>query len=375
MMSKRRWMWLLALLVLAASSGLSWWLGARSQSPEQAAARAEPPPASWITAPVEERVLASTVVMRGDVRASSSVVVDVPSSVEGSGVVTRLPPSVGSEVAEGSLVVEVSGRPVFVLQGDVPAFRSLGPGMSGSDVRQLQLALTRLGFVPDLDGSFGRATAAAVKAFYVSAGYSETSLVPFGEVVFVPSFPARVQTAVEVLGRVGAGGSGEGDSGRSGGSALVTVAAGELTVSTAVRAGDEGLLRVGMAVELLDEVSGEIYPGVLGEIAAAPTVDASGQMSRAATVVPDAPLPGSLAGANVRVTVTTAASDGEVLVVPLAAVSASADGSTRVSVLADGEVDPVDVPVTTGVSADGFVAVEPVEAGGLQAGDRVVVGR
>ena len=70
MMSKRRWMWLLALLVLAASSGLSWWLGARSQSPEQAAARAEPPPASWITAPVEERVLASTVVMRGDVRAS-----------------------------------------------------------------------------------------------------------------------------------------------------------------------------------------------------------------------------------------------------------------------------------------------------------------
>jgi multidrug efflux pump subunit AcrA (membrane-fusion protein) len=64
-----------------------------------------------------------------------------------------------------------------------------------------------------------------------------------------------------------------------------------------------------------------------------------------------------------------------VLVVPLAAVSASADATARVSVLAEGAIDPVDVPVEVGISADGFVAVEPVVAGALTVGDRVVVGR
>lgn len=158
-------------------------------------------------------------------------------------------------------------------------------------------------------------------------------------------------------------------------SALVTLAAGALVVTTSVRSGDEGLLRSGMAVELLDEVTGAVYGAVLGEIADSPSVDGAGQLSRAATVVPDEPLPASLSGVNVRVTVTAAASDGEVLVVPLAAVSSSADGTARVSVLADGAVDPVDVPVEVGISADGFVAVEPLAAGALSEGDLVVVGR
>ena len=43
--------------------------------------------------------------------------------------------------------------------------------------------------------------------------------------------------------------------------------------------------------------------------------------------------------------------------------------------LSNGIKRSVDVPVTAGLSADGFVAVEPVDAARLSVGDRVVVGR
>ena len=542
----RRRFWLVAICGLAVVSALSWWVGSRAQSPSQAAARAAEPSASWVTARVERRVLASTVVLRGDVRPEVSLAVGVPSSVEGAGVVTRVPPVVGSEVAEGSLVLGVSGRPVFVLRGDVPVYRSLKPGMSGADVAQLQAALVRLGFAPETSGVFGEATKVAVAEFYAAAGFepipsattaadvsaaeqavrqadtgltaaedglvkakaggtgsvvaaaqaglnqanralvdaeasrdeavknaqvaltnaqhaydaavanpgssqadrdaalaglvqAQTGLaaatrhgddtvaaaadqvrvatlqlsearnandvqaaqaardnalasrdaaaaalaavvastgptVAQGEMVFIPTAPARVQSAVTSLGPIGAPAA-AGSAPGVDASSLGTLAAGDLVVSTAVRAGDEGLVRVGMPVELLDETTNTKYPGKLSTIADTPTTDASGTLSRAATVVPDTPLPASLAGTNLRVTITAAASDGEVLVVPLSAVSSTAAGATRVSVLEPGTANPVDVPVTAGISADGFVAITPTDPAGLKAGDLVVVGR
>jgi len=371
--SGNRRVWMIGLAALVSVSVGSWWLGARSQSPEQAASRAAAPVASWITVPVEERVLASTVVVRGDVSPLVSLSMVVPSSVEGAGVVTRLPPAVGTEVVEGAVVIEVSGRPVFVVQGDVPTYRSLRPGMWGPDVWQLQSALFRLGFGGEVSGVFDRATEANVKALYKAAGYEpvDGNTVAFGELVFLPTFPARVQSGVSRLGPIVAGSA----TGVSDVSGLVVLSAGELLVTTAVRAGDEGLVRVGMGVEVLNETSGTIYTGHLATIATTATMDASGQMGRVATIATDEPLPASLTNVNVRVTITAAASDGEVLVVPLAAVSSAADTSTRVSVLAAGATTPVDVAVTAGISADGFVAVEPVVKGTLHVGDLVVVGR
>jgi len=542
---RRRW-WIIAIAGLAVVSTVSWWVGSHALSPSQAAARAAEPSASWVTARVERRVLASTVVLRGDVRPEVSLAVGVPSSVEGAGVVTRVPPVVGSEVAEGALVLAVSGRPVFVLRGDVPVYRSLKPGMSGTDVSQLQAALVRLGFSPETSGVFGEGTKVAVSKFYAAAGFdpipsattpadvsaaeqalrqadtavtaaadalvkaeaggigsvvaaaraglnqadraladaqasrdeavknaqvalanaqhaydaavadpgssqadrdaalaglvqAQTGLaaatrhgddavaaaadqvrvaglqlaeakkandvpaakaardnavasrdaaaaalaavmastgptVPQGEMVFIPTAPARVQSAVTSLGPIGTptpgGGGPSVDS-----SSLVTLAAGDLVVATAVRAGDEGLVRVGMPVELLDETTNNKYPAKLSTIADTPTADPSGTLSRAATVTPDTPLPASLAGTNLRVTITAAASDGEVLVVPLAAVSSNAAGATRVSVLGPGTANPVDVSVDAGISADGFVAVIPTDSSGLKVGDLVVVGR
>ena len=482
-MKRRGLRWLAVLLLLAGASGASWWFGSRSRSPAQAAAEAAEPVASWVTAAVEQRVLSSTVVMRGDVRSESVSAAVQPVSVEGAGIITRLPPEVGAQIAEGDVAVEVSGRPVFVLQGAVPAFRSLKPGMSGADVRQLQAALARLGHAPDRDGVFGERTKAAVTALYTTAGYdpvpstvtaaqvdqakrsardaqvalaaaelaakkAEAALqtaqkalntavgtdarrtardardeaaavrdqavltranaaatlreattaaflaavgsgptVAQGEVVFVPSLPARVQAAVSVLGPIAGGGSsgssdgngaggggGAGGSG-SGSSGLVQLSGGRLTVVSTVPGSSDGLLRTGMAVELLDEATNTTYSATVADLAQRTTVDASGQTGRRMVAVPDTPLPAELSGANLRLTLTAAATEGAVMVVPLAAVSSSADGTTRVSVLAAGAAEPVDVPVTAGLSADGFVAVEPVAAGGLKPGDRVVVGR
>lgn len=531
---------------LAVVSCMAWWVGRSSQSPEQAAARAEEPAASWITATVERRVLAATVIQRGDVRPESEFVVGVPVSVEGVPVVTQVAVAAGTEIVEGGRVLEVSGRPVFVLTGAVPVYRSLRPGMHGPDVAQLQAALSRLGYQPDADGSFGEATKIAVTAFYADAGYepiaasatasadiaaaeqslteaeaavvaaerdleavvggqpasvvaaaesaynqairdldsalttrdqqlalaraeADTALaardrvtadpeatpgdidaarlevertaaelssidlstgsaadqareavrvadlalaearatdgvasaqsaldatvlardqalatrdqtlaingptVSQGEIVFVPVAPVRVLSGATTLGPLSTASTP--DEVTTAPEALAQLAAGGLVVSTSIRPADSGLIRVGMPVELLDETTTQTYQATVTVIADTPTTSADGQLGYAAVLTPLEPLPDTLTGANLRVTVTAASTDGVALVVPLAAVSSSADGSSRVS-LVDGPDDPasIDVPVEAGLSADGFVVIEPTEPEQIKIGDLVVVG-
>ena len=542
-------MWVVGLIGLVVLAAAAWLVGSRSQSPEQAAARAREPPASYITAKVERRVLSKTVIQRGDVRAEVSLEVGAPSSVDGEPVVTGIAVTQGADVAEGTKLIEVSGRPVFVLQGAVPVYRALRPGMTGADVSQLQAALVRLGFAPDGDGRYDEATKAAVTGFYTAAGYlpiqSSTSFdadlaaarralvqadtelktaqaelvkagaaqpnsviaqaqatvnsaqravddalakqstdavdaqaqldaanasyarlvndpsaapndvdaaklaviqaesnlstvtrsdadavdsaqealhvaelaldeakkggdeaqaklavesatatrdaaasavdtlvavngptVAQGEIVFMPTMPARVQSAVSTLGPLAQAGSAvPPDGGSAGAGGLVSLAGGQLIVTTSIRSSEAGLTRVGMPVELLDENTTTTYSATISTIGEQPSVDADGQLGFAATITPDQPLPQELAGANLRVTITAASTTSEALVVPLAAVSSSADGSTRVSTVDSPNAAPVDVPVTARLSADGFVAVEPTTAGALSEGDLVVVGR
>jgi peptidoglycan hydrolase-like protein with peptidoglycan-binding domain len=91
------------------------------------------------------------------------------------GLITTLP-LVNTQFEEGDVILTASGRPVFVLQGEVPAFRDLVPGISGKDVRQLEEGLKRLGFDPGpVDGTYDEQTSAAVGTWYTSAGYE-----PFG---------------------------------------------------------------------------------------------------------------------------------------------------------------------------------------------------
>ena len=72
--------------------------------------------------------------------------------------------------------MSVSGRPVFVLRGAQASHRDMRPGSRGPDVRQLEVALSRLGFFPGpIDGRYDGETAAAVASWYESEGWE-----PFG---------------------------------------------------------------------------------------------------------------------------------------------------------------------------------------------------
>ena len=575
----RRDMWVVVVCVLVVGLGAgSWVIGSRIQSSSEAAARASAPAASWITAPVELRRLSSTVIQRGDVRPEVTIAVGVPSSVTGAPVVTGITGAVGDDVVEGAKVVEVSGRPVFVLLGDVPIYREMRPGMSGRDVSQLQAGLSRLGCVTDSDaGVYGASTKMCVVDFYSKNGYgalprsvtddaglasarravtdaqaavddgqaalntgkagplasasveladskralsdsnataatdvadaqraladaqaaatqavatavgaqavaksaldrlqanpdatpadldqaqvaySQASsavlaaqrdgdssvasaqsalattrrrgvaaiaaaqgavkvaeanyadatkqagtdpqsvallratqsrdeavtalavleaatgpIVPQGEIVFLPSFPARIVATPATLG--GGGSSAQvGGAGASGSLVLVSLAAGTLQVVTSVRNSDAGLVRAGMDVEILDEVSNTTIAGTVASVAAEPVTGGDGSLGYPAVIRGLEPLPARLTGVNVRLTFTAAATEGEVLVVPLAAVSADVAGNARVQV-PNGEGGVADAAVVAGLSADGYVQVTPKTGSKLKAGDLVVVG-
>jgi peptidoglycan hydrolase-like protein with peptidoglycan-binding domain len=165
----------LALMVLTA--GASWIAGSRIQSPAEVAARTAPPQPSPILVPVEERVLTSDIVTRGTARFALPLPISiVPSTLKSNvGVITRLPLR-NTQLNEGDVLLTASGRPLFVLQGEVPVYRELVPGISGEDVRQLESGLARLGFDPDpVDGTYDEKTSAAVADWYASAGFQ-----PFG---------------------------------------------------------------------------------------------------------------------------------------------------------------------------------------------------
>jgi multidrug efflux pump subunit AcrA (membrane-fusion protein) len=90
------------------------------------------------------------------------------------------------------------------------------------------------------------------------------------------------------------------------------------------------------------------------------------------TVHPSAPLAAALNDENVLVTIQTGRTEGPVLTVPAAAIVTTASGTSEVTVVgAHGK--QTEVPVTPGISENGYVQVTPVAAGALAAGNHVVV--
>ncbi len=163
-----------ALAVVVASSGVGWQAGRQIRSPAEIAARTAPPAPSLISVPVEKRTLSSDVVVRGTVRYGAPQVVQLATSAlkKGNATVTAAPVK-GATLDEGGVAMAVSGRPVFVLQGAQPAYRDLGPGAVGDDVRQLEAALHRLGFDPGaIDDTYDARTGAAVATWYQVAGWT-----------------------------------------------------------------------------------------------------------------------------------------------------------------------------------------------------------
>jgi peptidoglycan hydrolase-like protein with peptidoglycan-binding domain len=415
--------------VATLSLGVGVAAGSRIASPEDAAAKTAPPKASQITVPVEKKALSSKVVARGDTSFDGAVNIRVETSgLRTPAVVTGKVPTVGSTIHEGKALLEIAGRPVIGLAGVLPMYRTLTPGSRGPDVLQLEQTLDRLGFDPGtVDSKYDSGTARAIEELYEAAGYeapepveqltqavdaagktvdqmknalrqakaslkqakampgktdfsveqgavndaqdnldeAEEALeeaefkagtpLPVSEVVFVKTLPRRVDDV-----KVERGGTVNG--------VVMSVSGAALVVTIKVDAQTRERLKVGMAASF-DLGDGTIVQATVRRI------------TRNADQFDVVVAPKSLTArqlellreANVRVTIPVKSTSGKVLAVPVAALSAGSDGTSRVEVLRDGKVELI--PVTVGLSADGYAQVSPTGDAKLTEGDQVVVGR
>ena len=202
----------LAVIVAVAlvAAGVGWFAGQQIKSPAEIAAETEPPEASLITVPVEERELSTSVVIRGQVEFDDVAEIPVNPSAEGSTIITNVPLATGEDLVEGAVAIEVAGRPLIVLEGELPVFRPLAPGVEGPDVRQLEEALTRLGYDAGVvDEVFDNQTEDAIAAMYRAAGYSPNEPTS-DELAQLQSARDRVRSATTQLTQVQADASNAG---------------------------------------------------------------------------------------------------------------------------------------------------------------------
>jgi putative peptidoglycan binding protein len=442
---------------------VSWVAGSKIQSPAEAAARTAPPTPSPILVPVEERVLTSDIITRGTARFGLPQSISLaPSPLKSeAGVITTLPAR-GDQLKEGDVLLTASGRPIFLLQGAIPAYRDLTAGLSGEDVRQLEAALKRLKFDPGpVDGVYDTKTGAAVADLYTSAGYSSfvpteeqlaslralenelavavndkaaaedtlalaplavkaaqaqrasevasasgsaqaaaqlngdiavktaedaqkaaerevkrlTTLVdeltaefesargktdspmPIDEIVFIPSFPVRVE---EINAKIGDAASGP----------IIVVTNNHLAIDSSLPLAEAPLVKPGMKVAIDEPDLGLQATGVVSRVAETPGTDgADGYHVYFEVLVDETQV--KLEGFSLRLTIPVESTGGAVTVVPISALFLAADGTSRVQVETDGKLEFLEVK--PGLSADGFVEVTPVE-GALSAGQLVLVG-
>lgn len=162
-----RTLWIVALCaVVSLVAGLL--VGRFLIAPAEAAEAPEP---GLVTVPVDFGPLSNDVTLRADVGYADAVEVTVDTA--GGNVVTGSVPEVGATLNPLSIALEVVGRPVIVLPGELPAYRTLRFGVSGPDVLQLKQALVSIGIdAGDVTSNmFDQATANAVGQLYAQAGY------------------------------------------------------------------------------------------------------------------------------------------------------------------------------------------------------------
>ncbi|MEJ7764060.1 MAG: peptidoglycan-binding domain-containing protein [Acidimicrobiales bacterium] len=350
----------ISLVALALAAGVGWMAGRQVRSPAEIAAGTLPPTPSLITVPVESRRLTSDVVTRGAVGFGTPTEVSLPASTlkQSTGIVT-VPPVAGAVLAEGSVALAISARPVLIFHGDTPAYRDITLKTAGQDVRQLEAALFRLGFDPGpQDGLFDNRTLNGARNLYAKAGYELVkNTLAADELLFFPNAPIRVKESMIKAGETPSG-------------PVMSVTGSKLTVGGELPADEAKLVKAGAAVAIEETDSGVRVEGSVQEVATTPGTNGVDPQRFYVAVEPKE-LPPSLVGATVVLTIVVQSTEAEVLAVPLAALAAAADGTTRVEVQVPGSTRFV--TVRPGLVAKGLVAVTPVD-GLLAPGDLVVVG-
>lgn len=281
-------------------------------------------------------------------------------------------PAAGAVIRRGQAAYRADGRPVPLLYGAAPLWRTLAPGVRGSDVKILQRNLAALGHDVGADGRFGASTAAAVRRWQRRLGVPRTGSVRAGDVVVQPG-AVRITTVVAAPGTRAQG--------------IVLRAGGTRRLVTVNLPVDRQRLAVRNARVSVELPGGRSTTGRvtdIGAVASAP--QAGAQPTPAATAPPgqavqnaaievgvtlDHPgVAGRLDRAPVTVGFTSETHRG-VLAVPVTALVAVRPQSYAVRVVRTAAT-PLTVPVRLGLFTDGQVEVS---GPGLAAGLRVEVPR
>jgi Putative peptidoglycan binding domain len=370
-----------AVLIALAAGGVVVMSGAKQQ-----ALAAQQAPVG--TAQVQRRTLsamvsqAGTLTYRAQPDGSPYSVID-----QARGIYTKLPVG-GQDVSQGQVLYRVNDRPVVLLYGSTPAYRTLSAGASGPDVAELNADLLALGYatraqLSPKSASFGPATTTAVQKLQAAVGATQNGTLTLGQVVFQPT-AVRVTSVSAQLG--GATQPGE------------TVLQGTSTtrqVQVALSASEQSTMAVGDKVSItlpnnrrtpgvvstvgaVATCPSSSAPGGSGSSSAAPETDtcsSNGSGSSTPTITvgvtpSDRAATGTWDQAPVQVGITTASVPGA-LVVPVTALLAQSGGGYAVEVLAAGARNHL-VPVSLGLFDDAEGLVQ-VNASALAAGQEVVV--
>ena len=188
-------------LLVGVSAGVGWWFGRGIRSPAQIAAEADPPDPSLITVEVERKELSANVITRADVGYDDPATLSLGGALGGRPdvLVVTAAPKRGEDLQEGSAAIEIAGRPVFLLVGDIPVFRDMRPGTQGPDVLQVEQALARLGFLAGApDQKWDDDTGEAVRAWYQDNGYQANGISE-QEKTALRTAQTRIRTATDAL--------------------------------------------------------------------------------------------------------------------------------------------------------------------------------
>jgi hypothetical protein len=296
-----------------------------------------------------------------------------------SGTFTSLP-AVGQLVRQGQALYQVSGQPVALLYGSIPAYRALSEGMTGADVTELNADLVALDYATSSELSptsdyFSYETAYALEKLQVALGLTETGTLALGQAVFLPT-AALVTSVTATLGGPAQPGA-----------TVLAATSSARQVDIALDASQQSEVKVGDKVAITLP-NNQTTPGVVASVGTVATTASSSSSDSSASSSgssgPGSPNPtitvlvtptdpaatGSWDQAPVNVTITTA-SVSNVLVVPVNALVALSGGGYSVEVVgADGIHHLVSVSLGLFDDADGLVQVTGPE---LAAGQRVVI--
>lgn len=311
-----------------------------------AAARSTLPPA---TATVDRTTLTETEDVDGTLGYGDPRTV----SGAGAGTLTWLAPE-GATVTRGRPLYKVDTRPVPVLYGSLPFYRTLRSGVAGADVRQLEGNLQALGYTGfTVDDDYTSGTAAAVRAWQEDRGVSETGTVDRGEVVVAPG-PVRVAEHKKAKGDSAAG-------------PILTCTGTARIVSVDLDVKMQDLAKKGAAVTVElpggDTTAGRITK--VGAVATRPEQESDSATIEVTITVKAQKDLGPYDEAPVEVRLASGKRSG-VLAVPVGALLALPDGGYGVQVVEGSAVR--DLSVEVGMFASGKVEVS---GEGLAAGMKV----